>query len=187
LSPLLIVVLTFVSVVAAAGAIVAFSAAVVAPGSVLAGRLRDLGGQQARTSENKPSIRQRMQQVLQAISKVVPFSRSDIRLLIQAGHRDPIHVDYYHATQLLSPALAFVLAFFLLGFRNSFLLFGIGGLGILLPRFALKRMIQHRHQRIQLALPDALDPRRDARHAGTMQASAAEVISNGLGKCGRES
>jgi tight adherence protein C len=157
MSPLLIGALILVAVVAAAGAIVAFSAAVVAPGSVLAGRLRDLRGRQARTTQDRPSIRQCMQRVLQAISKVVPFSRSDIKLLIRAGYRDPMHVDYYRAAQLLSPALAFVLAFVLFGFDNSFLLLGIGALGILLPRFALKRMIQHRQQRIRLALPDALD------------------------------
>jgi Flp pilus assembly protein TadB len=177
LSPLLIVVLIFVAVVAAASAVLAFSAAVVAPGSVLAARLRDLGGQQARTTEDGPSIRERMQQVLQAISKVVPFSPSDIKLLIQAGHRDPIHVDYYHATQLLSPALAFVLAFLLLGFSNSFLLFGIGGLGFLLPRFVLKRMIKHRQQRIRLALRDALDLTVICVEAGHLQVYQVEFIA----------
>ena len=130
MSPLLIVVLIFVVVVATAGAILPFSAAVVAPGFVLAARLRDLGGQQARTTEAKPSTRERMRQVLRTINKVVPFSPSDIKLLIQAGHRDSIHVDYYRAAQLLSPILAFVLAFFLLGLSNCFLLFGIGGLGL---------------------------------------------------------
>lgn len=156
MSPL-IVVLIFVAVVATGGAIVAFSAAVVVPGSVLAARLRDLGAQQDRATQDRPSMRQCMQRVLRAIIKVVPFSRSDKKLLIRAGYRDPIHVDYYRASQLLSAPLAFVLALFLPGFSNSFLLFGIGGLGFLLPRFALKRMIKHRQQRIRLALPDALD------------------------------
>jgi tight adherence protein C len=91
------------------------------------------------------------------MSKVVPFSSSDTKLLIQAGHRDSIHVDYYRATQLLCPPLAFVVAFWPLGFRDPFFLLGISGLGILLPRFVLKRMIKHRQQRIRLGLPDALD------------------------------
>ena len=157
MSPLRIPVLIFVAIVAATGAIVAFSAAVVAPGSVLTARLRDLRGQQAQKTEGRPPILERMQQVLQAISKVVPFSPSDIKLLVLAGHRDPIHVEYYRAAQLLSPALAFVLVFLVPGFRHPPILFGTGGVGILLPRFVLRRMIKQRQHRIRLALPDALD------------------------------
>jgi hypothetical protein len=48
------VVLIFVAAVAAAGAVLAFSAAIVDPGAVLLARLRDLGGQQARKKEDRP-------------------------------------------------------------------------------------------------------------------------------------
>ncbi len=37
------------------------------------------------------------------------------------------------------------------------LLLGVPALGFFIPRFALKRMIKNRQQRIRLALPDALD------------------------------
>src|SRR5438132_11494019 len=37
------------------------------------------------------------------------------------------------------------------------LLLGVPALGCFIPRFALKRMIKNRQQRIRLALPDALD------------------------------
>jgi tight adherence protein C len=154
MSPLFIVVLIFV---AAAGTVLAFGAAVIAPGSVLGARLRALGGQQAGTGKDKLSIRRRIEQALQTISKVVPFSHADVKQLIQAGHRDPVDVYYYRAAQLLCPALGFVVVLLFLRFSNPYLVFGVAGLGFFLPRFILKRMITYRQQRIRLGLPDALD------------------------------
>lgn len=154
MSLLLIGVIIFVAV---ALAVFALMAAVVSPRSALGSRLRALGGQRARTVERRHSIRRRIEQALQRISKVIPFSQSDVKRLIQAGHRNPTDVYYYRAVQLLCPALGFVLVLLLLRFSNLYLLFGIAGLGYLLPSFVLNRMIEHRQQRIRLGLPDALD------------------------------
>lgn len=158
MSPLLVVVLIFVAV---AVAVFAFGAAVVSPGSVLGARLRALGGQQARTLENRPPVRERIEQALEPISKAIPLSPADVsrtrKWLIQAGYRDAIDVNYYFGARLLCAALGFVLVLLFLGFTNPPLLAGITGLGFFLPRFVLKRMIKHRQQRIRLGLPDALD------------------------------
>ena len=54
--------------VAVAGAVFAFGAAVVSPGSVLGARLRALGGQQGRRAENKPAVRERIEQALDMVS-----------------------------------------------------------------------------------------------------------------------
>lgn len=158
MSPIIIVVFIFVAV---AVAVFAFGAAVVSPGSVLGARLRALGGQQARQVENKPPVRERIEQALEPISKAIPLSPSDVsrtrRWLIQAGYRDAIDVNYYLGARLVGAALGFVLVLLFQGFQNPPLLFGIAGLGFFLPRFMLKRMIKQRQQRIRLGLPDALD------------------------------
>ncbi|HKU26526.1 MAG TPA: type II secretion system F family protein [Candidatus Sulfotelmatobacter sp.] len=158
MSPLLIVAVIFVAV---AGAVFAFGAAVVSPGSVLGARLRALGGQQARAIENRPPVRERIEQALEPLSKALPLSASDVsrtrKWLIQAGYRDAIDVKYYSGSRLLCAAIGFLLVFLFLGFKDPPLLLGVAGLGFFLPRFALKRMIRHRQQRIRLGLPDALD------------------------------
>jgi len=159
MSPLLVVVVIFVAV---AGAVFAFGAAVVSPGSVLGARLRALGGQQVRAEENnKPALRERIEQALDPLSKAIPLSPSDVsrtrRWLIQAGFRDAIDVNYYFGSRVLGAALGFVSVLVILGFNNVPMLAGIAGLGFFLPRFILKRMIKARQLRIRLGLPDALD------------------------------
>lgn len=147
--------------VAVAGAIFAFGAAVVSPGSVLGARLRALGGQQVRPVENKPRIRERIEQALDPLSKAIPLSPADVsrtrRWLIQAGYRDAIDVNYYFGARLLGAALGFVSVLIILGVANIPMLAGISGLGFFLPRFILKRMIKNRQKQIRLGLPDALD------------------------------
>jgi len=59
--------------------------------------------------------------------------------------------------RLLMAAAGFAGVALFTGFDNVPLLAGVTGLGFLLPRFVLKRMIRDRQQRIRLALPDALD------------------------------
>jgi tight adherence protein C len=158
MSPLLVVIVIFAAV---AGAVFAFGAAVVSPGSVLGARLRALGGQQPRAAENKPAVRERIEQALEPISKAIPLSAADVsrtrKWLIQAGYRDAIQVNYYFGARVLCAALGGLAVLLFQGLNNMPLLIGIAGLGFFLPRFILKRMIKERQRRIRLGLPDALD------------------------------
>jgi tight adherence protein C len=155
---LLLIILVFATVVMA---VFAFGAAAVTPSSVLGARLRALGGQQSQAQENKPAIRERIEQALDPISKAIPLSPSDVsrtrKWLIQAGFRDAIDVNYYFGARVLMALVGFVGVAAFLGVSNPMLLIGVGALGFILPRFILKRMIRDRQQRIRLALPDALD------------------------------
>ncbi len=156
--PILLVVVVFVTVV---GAIFAFGAAALTPSSVLGARLRALGGQQAQQPENKPAIRERIEQALDPISKALPLSPADVsrtrRWLIQAGLRDAMDVNYYFGARVLLGAAGFLTVLFFTGINNLPLLIGVGALGFIVPRFILKRMIRDRQNRITLGLPDALD------------------------------
>jgi tight adherence protein C len=158
MSPLLIVAIIFIAV---ASAIFAFGAAVVGPGSVLGARLRALGSQQPRPAENKPAMRERIEQALEPISKAIPLSPADVsrtrKWLIQAGYRDAIDVNYYFGARIVSAAVGFFAVLLFQGLNNMPLMIGVAGLGFFLPRFILKRMIKDRQTRIRIGLPDALD------------------------------
>ncbi len=158
MSPLILTILVFVAV---AMTIFAFGAAVLSPGSVLGARLRALGGAQPQVAEMKPAIRDRIEQALDPLSKAIPLSPADVsrtrKWLIQAGYRDPVHVNYYFGVRMLMAGIGFLTVLVVLGVGNMPMLAGITGLGFLLPRFILKRMIRQRQDRIRLALPDALD------------------------------
>ena len=155
---LLLVIVVFLTVVMA---VFAFGAAAVSPGSVLGARLRALGGQQSHTPENKPAIRERLEQALDPLSKAIPLSPADVsrtrKWLIQAGFRNVMDVNYYFGARVLMGAVGFVLVAGLSGFNNLPMLIGVTALGFILPRFILKRMIRDRQNRIRLGLPDALD------------------------------
>ena len=155
--PLVLIIIVFVTVVLA---VFSFGAAAVTPSSVLGARLRALGGQQQR-AENRPAIRERIEQALDPLSKAIPLSPADVSRtrgwLIQAGYRDASHVSYYLGSRVLMAAVGFGVVALLSGFNNLPLLIGITGLGFILPRFILKRMIKDRQHRIRLGLPDALD------------------------------
>ena len=154
---LILIAVVFVTVVMA---VLAFGAAVVTPSSVLGARLRALGGHQ-QPVENKPALRERMEQALDPLSKAIPLSPADVSRtrawLIQAGYRDAIDVNYYFGARILMGFAGFAGVALLSGFDNLPLLIGIGGLGFLLPRFILKRRIKNRQHRIRIGLPDALD------------------------------
>jgi tight adherence protein C len=158
MSPLILTIVVFFAI---AGAVFAFGAAVLNPGSVLGARLRALGGQHSQAAENKPAIRERIEQALDPISRAIPLSPADVsrtrRWLIQAGLRDAIDVNYYFGARLLMAGLGFIVVLATTGVDNMPLLAGVTGLGFFLPRFILKRMIRERQSRIRLGLPDALD------------------------------
>jgi len=156
--PLILTVVVFVTIVLV---VFLFGAAVVTPTSVLGARLRALGGQQ-QVAQAKPAFRERIEQAMDPLSKAIPLSPADVSrtraLLIQAGYRDPAHVNYYFGARIAMAALGFGLVLLITRDKlNLPLLVGVTGLGFILPRFMLKRKIKERQQRIRLALPDALD------------------------------
>ncbi len=155
--PLIITIVVFLTVVVV---VFSFGAAAITPSSVLGARLRALGGQQQAT-ENKPALRERIEQAMEPLSKAIPLSAADVSRthawLIQAGFRDAVHVNYYFGARLLMAGIGFAAVAVFSGFDNLFLLVGIPGLGFFLPRFLLKRMIKDRQHRIRIGLPDALD------------------------------
>jgi tight adherence protein C len=156
--PLILTIVVFVTIVLV---VFLFGAAVVTPTSVLGARLRALGGQQ-QVAQAKPALRERIEQAMDPLSKAIPLSPADVSrtraLLIQAGYRDPAHVNYYFGARIAMAALGFGLVLLITHDQlNLPLLIGVTGLGFILPRFMLKRKIKERQQRIRLALPDALD------------------------------
>ncbi len=158
--PLILTIVVFITIVMV---VFFFGAAVVTPSSVLGARLRALGGQQQQTTQAKPALRERIEQAIDPLSKAIPLSPADVSRtrawLIQAGLRDPLHVNYYFGARILMALAGLAAGALFSGFDNPnlFLLVGLPGLGFFLPRFILKRMIKDRQQRIRLALPDALD------------------------------
>src|ERR1700683_1369837 len=104
-----------------------FGAAAYAPSSLLGSRLRALGWQKAKAQE-KPALKERLEQALDPFSKAIPLSPSDVsrtrRWLIQAGFRDAIDVNYYFGVRLLAAAIGFVGVVVFSGFSNPFLLAG---------------------------------------------------------------
>ena len=155
---LILAIFVFVTVVLV---VFSFAAAAVAPSSVLGARLRALGSQHAPQAENKPALRERLEQALAPLSKAIPLSTADVSRtrgwLIQAGFRDARHVTYYFGSRVALAFLGLAGVVLFSGFNSLFVLAGVTGLGFFIPRFALKRMIKDRQQRIRLGLADALD------------------------------
>jgi tight adherence protein C len=155
---LILAIFVFVTVVLV---VFSFAAAAVVPSSVLGARLRALGSQHTPQTENKPALRERLEQALAPLSKAIPLSPADVSRtrgwLIQAGFRDARHVTYYFGSRVALAFLGLAGVVLFSGFNSLFMLAGVTGLGFFIPRFALKRMIKDRQQRIRLGLADALD------------------------------
>ena len=154
---LLLVAIIFLSV---AVVVFSFGAAIYAPSSVLGARLRALGWERPQPKE-KPVLKQRIEQALDPFSKALPLSPADVSRtrswLIHAGFREPRHMTLYMGSRVLGELVALALVVAATGFASPYLMIGVAGFGFFVPRFALKRMIADRQQRIRLALPDALD------------------------------
>jgi tight adherence protein C len=154
---LVLSILVFLSVVAV---LFFFGAAAYAPSSVLGARLRALGWQQPK-AEEKPALKERLEQALDPLSKAIPLSPGEVsrtrRWLIQAGYRNQDHLTIYVGSRLACALLGFLLVVATSGFGSPTLLVSVSAFGFFLPRFVLKRLIQQRQQRIKLGLPDALD------------------------------
>src|SRR5712671_1177488 len=154
-------ILTFIVFVTVVLVVFSFGAAVITPSSMLGARLRALGGQQQQRVDQKPAIRERIEQALDPLSKAIPLSPADVSRtrgwLIQAGFRDARHVTYYFGSRVALAFLGLAGVVLFSGFNSLFMLAGVTGLGFFIPRFALKHMIKDRQQRIRLGLADALD------------------------------
>jgi tight adherence protein C len=140
--------------------IFAFGAATIAPSSVLGSRLREIGWQRPKAPA-KPTIRERVQQALDPLSRALPVSPADVSQtrawLIQAGYRDPRHVSFYFGSRALFAALGLGAVVLFTGFDSLPLLVGVPAFGFFIPRFFLKRAMKERQRRLRLGLPDALD------------------------------
>ncbi len=139
-----------------------FGAAISTPLSVLGERLRTLGSDPTKRSEEKPQIRERIEQVLDPLSKALPLSAdkatSTRLMLMQAGYREAKNVTFYTSLRVFGALLGFVICLLSgIGITSPLLLLGGTLLGFILPRFLLKRAIEKRQTRIRLGLPDALD------------------------------
>src|SRR5437764_12046499 len=123
----------------------AFGAATVAPSSVLGSRLREIGWQRPKT-EQRPAIRERIQQALDPLSRALPVSPTDVSMtrswLIQAGYRAARHVRFYFASRVLFAAFGFGTVLLFSGVDSPLLLVGVPALGFFLPRFLLKRAMK---------------------------------------------
>ena len=145
---------------AVAVAIFSFAAAAYAPSSLLSARLRSLGVERP-VAPDKPSFRERIDQILDPLSKALPLSPAEVSRtrswLIQAGLRERQHLVIYAVSRILGAVAFFALTVAVVGFDSIYLMAGAIAFGFFLPRFVLKRMIRNRQREITVALPDALD------------------------------
>ena len=154
---LLVPAIIFAAVVVA---IFSFAAAAYAPSSLLSARLRSLGVERP-VAPDKPSFRERIDQILDPLSKALPLSPAEVSRtrswLIQAGLRERQHLVIYVVSRILGAVAFFALTVAVVGFDSIYLMAGAIAFGFFLPRFVLKRMIRNRQREITVALPDALD------------------------------
>jgi tight adherence protein C len=149
--------------VAVALALFALGAAFMAPGSADGARLRHMLGLEAAP---KPKLTEKLQdtieRALDPASKLLPPSIKEAnqtrRWLIQAGYREDKHARFFfglRAVLVILPLLV-VLATGVER-RAPMALLVAPALGLILPRFLLKKRVAARSKRIRLSLPDALD------------------------------
>ena len=154
---LTLAILIFVTI---ALAVFAFGAAAYAPSSIIGSRLRSLSWNRPQAQE-KPAIRERIEQALDPLSKALPLSADDSNRtrawMIQAGYREQRHITIYQGIRVLFAAVGFFSVVVVSGVKSPPLLLGVTALGFFIPRFFLKRKITDRQMRIRLGMPDALD------------------------------
>jgi tight adherence protein C len=102
----------------------------------------------------------------QVIGEKVPLSPQDAtlarRYLIAAGYRSDTAVRVYYGIKIAGCVALFLVSLLLRGYIEnpilSIMILPAGaGAGYFLPNFILERIIDRRHERLRLALPDALD------------------------------
>lgn len=119
-----------------------------------------LGGEQE--PPPRPNLARRLEGMVQPVARILPVSGGEASRtrawLLRAGYREARHAHFYFGVRALSVLvlLAAVLATGLAA-RAPLALIAAPALGLMLPRFILKRRIAARAKRIRLSLPDALD------------------------------
>jgi tight adherence protein C len=146
--------------VATAMAAFSFASAAYAPSSTLGARLKSLGVERA-AAPARVSLKERIGQALDPLSKALPLSRGDVSRtrswLVQAGYREQRHLVIYVAWRAFAAMMGFFIAVAIVGTQSLLIPFGGILFGFFLPRIVLKRMIRKRQRRITVGLPDALD------------------------------
>jgi tight adherence protein C len=154
---LVILTIVFVSVAVAAFSL---TAAAYAPTSLLEERLKFLGWERPESAK-RPSIKERLNDALDPLSKALPFSANDVSTtrswLIKAGFRERRHLMMYFASRAFGTVFFVLLGFAVGGAQSILLLIGLALLGFFFPRIWLKRRIRKRQHQITIGLPDALD------------------------------
>jgi tight adherence protein C len=152
---LTLAILIFVTI---ALAVFAFGAAAYAPSSIIGSRLRALSWNRPQAQE-KPAIKERIEQALDPLSKALPLSADDSNRtrawMIQAGYREQRHMTIYQGIRVLFAAVGFFSVIVISGFKSPPLLLGVTALGFFIPRFFLKRKINDRQMPIRPGMPDA--------------------------------
>src|SRR6185437_1117459 len=134
-----------------------------APGSAAGSRLRQMLGIDP---PPKPTLSRKIagtiERAIDPASKLLPPSAKQAsqvrRWLIQAGYREDRHARYFFGIRALSVLVLFAAV---LGTgierRAPLALIVAPAIGMMLPRFLLKKRLAARSKRIRLSLPDALD------------------------------
>ena len=150
-----IIVLTVLIFVTIAVVVFAFGAATVAPSSVLGSRLREIGWQRPKTQE-KPPMRERIQQALDPLSRALPVSPNDVSQtrawLIQAGYRDAQHMAIYRGLRVLFAGIGFFTVFLISGFDSPLLLLGVFAFGFFVPTGWVVKLALFRYQAMSSSL-----------------------------------
>ena len=156
----MLLVLVSIVFLAAAAATFSFGAAAYAPWSLLGARLKSLGFER-RAVPTSPSVKERINQILDPLSKALPLSSGDVSRtrgwLVQAGFRERRHLVIYVGLRVFGAVALLGTAVAIVHFQSVLIVIGAALLGFFLPRFMLKRLIRKRQRLITIALPDALD------------------------------
>jgi len=105
--------------------------------------------------------------VIQQLGEQVPIDPADASLLrrdlMAAGYRSEQALFFYQAARVIAIVVLVVLALVFRGYLTSngvlaiVIHIGAGLLGYFAPSLILDNMVSNRHERIRMALPDALD------------------------------
>ena len=138
----------------------ALGAAMMSGGS--GGRLRAMLGLEEQKASLGDKLKDTFERALDPAAKMLPPSAKEAnqtkRWLIQAGYREPRHARYYFGLRALAVIVPLAVVLLTdLERRAPVAVIAAPALGLILPRFLLKRRVTARAKRVRLSLPDALD------------------------------
>ena len=126
-------------------------------------RVRQPGEEEKKTRFSWRDLLKKSEKVIKPLGEVIPRSTEEMsrqeRRLVQAGYRRKDSAVLFYGIKL-GVAITFLVAFVALGYlqQNPLLYIVLSVLlGAMLPDLILARAIRNRKERIQLAIPDALD------------------------------